>query len=93
MYMRGFRDFDDARGLNNIRISGRGHGDSSSVRGLPMISISMPWIGILSAVVVSWAMLRVFGNEREHQLQELEASVLEAARNKQAAAPPAQKAA
>ena len=53
----------------------------------------MPWIGILSAVVVSWAMLRVFGNEREHQLQELEASVLEAARNKQAAAPPAQKAA
>jgi hypothetical protein len=48
-----------------------------------MITISMFWIGILSAVTVSWAMLRVFGGERQRQIQDLEASVLDTARKNQ----------
>jgi hypothetical protein len=39
----------------------------------------MSWFVILSAVIGSWAFLRVLGGERQRQMQDLEVSILDAA--------------
>jgi hypothetical protein len=44
----------------------------------------MNWLTILSAIIAGWALLRVFGGERQRQMQDLQVSILNAAREAKA---------